>query len=50
MNEIIFLSTTEYIKTLHQRDNHFLVCQEINKNRIDYYIELKQTKRFAVYC
>jgi hypothetical protein len=47
---VSLLSTTDYIKTLHQRDNHFLVCQEIKKQRIDHYIELKQTKRFAVYC
>lgn len=44
------LSTADYIKTLHQRDKHFLVCQEINKQRIDHYIELKRTKRFAIYC
>lgn len=47
---LIQLSTADYIKTLYQRDYHYMCCQEINKQRIDHYIELKKTKRFAVYC
>jgi len=61
MKAFVFYSTDDLIEIISMdqnpihiintvKSNHIMVCREINAMRIDHYIELKQTKRFAVFC